>query len=264
MPSYPRWSSRFELKPGSWVYVPTKETSEEGRLIKDKVENFWKVPKYYYHLKSGGHVAALRSHAHHKFFARLDIKNFFSSVGKSRITRSLKGYVGYPKARDIAEKSTVTHPNNGGESFANVLPFGFVQSPVIASLCLSKSALGRFLSEVYKDKRFSVSVYMDDIILSSDDADRLRYVYDEARRLAERSRFPINDRKSEPPSGKITAFNIELSSNSLEITRERLGELMEEYDNSNSKDQKEGILGYVRSVNERQAMLFFASGDLVV
>ena len=241
--------------------MPSKEAFEEGKSIKKEVENLWHAPKYYYHLRKGGHVAALKSHAHHVFFAHLDIKNFFSSIGKSRITRSLKSHVGYLRARDIAEKSTVPQPFSEGETLDKALPFGFVQSPVIASLCLRKSALGRFLSEVHKEKRLSVSVYMDDIILSSDDNDFLTSIYDETRRLAERSRLLINNRKSEPPSEKITAFNIELSNNSLKINQERFRKLSEEYNKSNNKDQKEGILGYVNSVNERQAILLL-SGEL--
>lgn len=43
-----------------------------------------------------------------------------------------------------------------------ILPFGFVQLPIISSLCLFNSSLGNYLH----NSGINVSVYMDDIIIS--------------------------------------------------------------------------------------------------
>lgn len=72
----PKWSSRFELKPGAWVFVPTEETIKAGQDIKQALSARWKPPSNYYHLLSGGHVEALRAHAGNSWFIHLDIKDF--------------------------------------------------------------------------------------------------------------------------------------------------------------------------------------------
>jgi hypothetical protein len=160
----PKWSSRFEIKPGVWVFVPAEETVKVGQEIKKNLEIRWKPPRYYYHLLPGGHVEALRANAENSWFVHLDIKDFFGSINRSRITRSLKSLFGYKQAREIANISTVIHPNRGDF----VLPFGFVQSPLIASICLHKSALGNRLQGLQKEG-VTVSVYVDDLILSAND-----------------------------------------------------------------------------------------------
>jgi len=139
-----KWVTRFELKPGTWVFVPTDEARQLGYAIKQLIEERWRPPKNYFHLTSGGHVRAIHSHLENKFFVHLDIQNFFGQVSATRVTRWLKPLVGYEKAREFAKASTVAHPVHGG----TMLPFGFVQSPLLASLCLFHSALGRCLNEV--------------------------------------------------------------------------------------------------------------------
>ena len=64
----------------------------------------------------------------------------------------------YPK------ESTVVWPNHTPKAY--ILPYGFVQSVIIASFCLHKSALGRYLNKL-GGSGFKVSVYMDDIIVST-------------------------------------------------------------------------------------------------
>src|SRR5262245_45013433 len=136
----PKWSTKFPLKPGKWVFVPTNETVKVGREIKKAVEKYWKKrPRYFYHLRAGGHIAALRSHLGNSTFVRLDITDFFGSINRSRITRCLVPMVGFKKAREWANASTVIDPGNPKRW---IVPFGFVQSPILASLCLEQSALG--------------------------------------------------------------------------------------------------------------------------
>lgn len=252
MPKRPRWSSKFEIKPGSWVFVPTADTVRYGKKIKQSIEDRWSSPIFYYHLRNGGHVQALSSHIGNDFFVHLDISDFFGCINKSRVTRCLKGFYPYNKAREIAIESTVRDPNNSNIK-KYILPFGFVQSPLIASLCLQRSRLGRYLSDLNKMEDFKVSVYMDDIVISSSHDVDLSNVLREVKEIAEKAGFPLNSAKEEGPAGKITAFNIELSKNTLALTDERLQEFIMAYRETDNLNVKSGIVGYVTTVNKDQA-----------
>ena len=243
-----KYSSKFQLKPEVWVFVPTLPSLKLGEEIKTLLEKRWKAPSYYFHLRKGGHVAALRSHFSHKYFLHLDIQNFFGSINKSRVTRNLKKFFPYLTARDFANHSTVVHP----ETKKTVLPFGFVQSPIIASLCLEQSALGSHLDKLHKTAEISVSVYVDDIVISADNEAAITAIKEQTIYAAEQSLFSLNEKKSEGPSLQITAFNIQLSNAMMNITPEKMREFKKTYGDSSSEDQRRGILGYISSVNYDQ------------
>jgi Reverse transcriptase (RNA-dependent DNA polymerase) len=249
-----RWESKFKLKEDSWVFVPTEETIQYGLKIKKTIEEKWRPPQYFYHLKCGGHVKALQQHLNNKYFIHLDIENFFGSINRSRVTRCIKELVPYEKAREIALESTVRQPEATIKTF--ILPFGFVQSPIIASVCLSKSALGHRLNHLSKRKDFDVSIYMDDIILSCNSSADLNEQLEIIEAAAGRSRLPLNKKKQEGPAIRVTAFNIHISQGLLKITNDRLGDFWETYNNSENKHQKAGILNYLLSVNQDQATTF--------
>ena len=254
MPSRDRWISKFQIKEGTWVFVPTKETIENGYKIKKKIENVWDSPDVFYHLKKGGHVRALQNHLNKKFFLHLDIKDFFGHINRSRVTRSLKDHLPYEEAREIAMESTVRSPESSSSKY--ILPFGFVQSPIIASVCLSKSAFFRELRSLCKDG-FTLSVYMDDIILSHNYCDRLSEQMASLKEASERSGFPLNDKKQKGPDECITAFNVFLTQGELRIIPEKFDELRNAYRNSENKFQRDGIASYVYSINHSQAGLLF-------
>lgn len=246
-----KWDSRFEhkKKSGTWIYVPTAEYRDLGKEIKLAIEKKWNSPSYYFHLKAGGHIAALRAHDGNTYFSHLDIANFFGSVSKSRVTRHLKNLFSYKIARDYAEYSTVRSPNSGGLS----IPFGFVQSSIVASLCLYKSALGRAIANCAKNPNLAVSVYVDDIIVSSKNKQLLDLATTEIQSSAERSLFKLNKAKESISSPQITAFNIELTANELSLSQKRLREFSEVLKNGPDDQVRKGILGYVHSVNADQA-----------
>jgi len=244
----PKWTSRFELKPGAWVFVPTAETIRDGQEIKQALAVRWSPPSNYYHLLSGGHVEALRAHAGNSWFIHLDIKDFFGSINRSRITRCMKSLFGYERAREIANASTVIHPSR--RTF--VLPFGFVQSTLIASICLYKSALGSCIRSLQKDG-LTVSVYVDDLVLSTNDIQIARDALGAAKHAAERAGFRLNPDKEEGPAEMITAFNINLSAKYMAIEPERLLAFAEAFQAAESSHQQLGILGYVASVCSTQA-----------
>lgn len=252
----PRWVSRFQLKPGKWVFQPSSDAKDIGRKIKAEVERVWQPPDFYYHLRAGGHVEAVRSHTANTHFLHLDIQDFFGSVNRSRITRCLKSRFPYAIAREWANESTVRHPSDAAKY---ILPYGFVQSPILASLALADSRLGGVLQTLANSPRVVVSVYVDDIIVSTDDPARLSSYLATIRDAAERSLFPLNASKEEGPAPSITAFNIELAHSSLVIKSERLDELIQAYIDAGSSRCQAGILSYVQSVNPAQLGKFIGS-----
>lgn len=246
----PKWSSRFELKPGKWVFVPTPESVVIGNKIKTSIESTWHPPSFYYHLRAGGHVAALKSHTHRKNFLRVDLQDFFGSIGLGRVTRRLTEMFGYDLGRSWAKASTVRYP---ADKTRHVLPFGFVQSPVIASLCLAKSALGKRLHEISRISDVDVSVYMDDIIISTDDEALCSNVLDSVRHSARVSAFTLNLSKQQGPVPLITAFNILLGHETLHVAESRMASFSNELEQATSDAQRAGIIAYVASVNAEQA-----------
>ena len=243
-------STRWNVGPGAMTASDPKRTLESalGQRIKSAVEARWKPPRFYFHLREGGHVAAVHAHTPSKFFLRLDIDDFFGRVSRSRVTRCLKSWFPYADAREMASESVVKRP--GLEGFA--LPYGFVQSPVLASLALEKSKLGTLLHKLNNRGDLRVSVYVDDIIISGDEEAVLGGVYEKLIDVASKARFPVGVGKREGPAEEITAFNIRISHASLKITDERMAELRLNYHSTTSVYSKTGILGYVNSVNPLQ------------
>lgn len=243
-----RWLHRYERKPGRWVFVPTDESKERGAEIRAEVAQRWKRPAFYYHLRAGGHVAALQCHTKNTHFACLDIENFFGSVSETRVTRCLKPLLGYKVAREMAQQSTVRHPH---DKTVTMLPYGFTQSPILASLALAKSAVGARLEKLAREMQ--VSVYMDDIVLSSDSEAQVADARAALEQLAPTSRFTFNADKCQGPAPEVTVFNCKLRHGLLEVTDARIDEFEAALDAGPSEFVRNGIISYVRTVNETQA-----------
>lgn len=247
------WINRFEVKPGTWVYEPTAQSRKNGRALITNLSKKWKAPSYYYHLREGGHVKALEKHTTNKFFASLDVKDFFGSISRTRITRTLKPYYGYDVARKVAKLSTVKH--HSPEQHSHSLPYGFVQSPILASICLHKSTFGIELDNCFNDKNITVSLYMDDIVLSSKSEDKVNEWCMKLKDAATRSKLVLNKNKESLTAPSVVAFNIEIAHNSMAITKERFDKFLLAYRKSESGAQRKGIGGYVGTVNKEQALL---------
>jgi hypothetical protein len=245
-----KWVTKYQRKPGRWVFEPNDEYRAIGEAIRKATRKVWCAPSYYFHLSKGGHVAALRRHARKTYFTHFDIEDFFGRVNQTRITRCLKGYLGYSAARQMAVDSTVRHPTVPSRW---VLPYGFVQSPILASLALSKSRLGSALDRIHKARGINVSVYVDDIIVSCDDHEMLQHVGEVLATAAQKSGLPFNTAKCQGPASAINAFNIELTHSSLAIVAERLAQFAAELAATPSAQRRQGIVGYVKSVNAAQA-----------
>lgn len=249
----PGWTNRFEVKPNTWIYEPSDQSREHGKIITTDVKNKWTPPSYYFHLRDGGHVKALEIHIDNNFFACLDIKDFFGSISRTRITRTLKEYFSYNFAREMAKISTVKHHTKDKHSHS--LPHGFVQSPLLASICLHKSTLGIELDKCFNYESMTVSLYMDDIVLSSKNEHVVTEWIDKLKGAAIRSKLTFNSQKESLTSTSVIAFNIKLAHHSMIITTSRFDKFLSEYKNSQSKAQQKGIGGYVGSINKFQAKL---------
>ncbi|PPT91296.1 hypothetical protein XaraCFBP7407_21875 [Xanthomonas arboricola pv. arracaciae] len=243
-----RWEHRFQVKPGRWVYVPTRIGKASGEVIRLAVSQVWSPPPFYFHLRGGGHVAALHRHTAHQYFFRCDLDDFFGRIDQSRLTRCLKRRFSYADARQMARESVVINPI----SKKTMLPYGYVQSPILASLALDKSRVGRFLRQCELSKNFTVSVYVNDIVLSSDDDGLLGNAADELKQLALDAGLPLSPGKTVGPAPAVTAFNVELSHGSMNLVDDRLQRFREAYATASSSQVASGILGYVHTINPAQ------------
>lgn len=124
---------------------------------------------------------------------------------------------------------------------------------------LDHSALGAAIACV-NNAVWPVSIYVDDIIVSSHDVATVDHALSEIRAAADASGFVINDAKSDGPAAEITAFNIHIGSGRMEIAADRMVEFLENIQGG-SDEQVAGILNYVGSVNEGQRELLVAGRD---
>ncbi|MDX1303430.1 reverse transcriptase domain-containing protein [Photobacterium sp.] len=247
------WTEKYEVKPGRWVYVPKEETKLLGRKIIDVVNKKWTAPEYFFHLKKGGHVRALKEHTKNVFFSCLDLTDFFGSMSRTRVTRSLKSHIGYEAARALAKASTVPHLRMNEHSHS--IPYGFSQSPILATLCLDKSTLGQCIKQCHESRDVTVTIYMDDIVISSSDSVYLATWITLFKEAALKSKLVLNDSKESPIATSVEVFNIELSHKHLKVTEERFNLFYKAYNESDSLQQRNGIGGYVWTVNPAQAKM---------
>ena len=248
------YDHKFTIAKGHQVFVPSAGTSIFGSKICEWLFKKWSPPIYFFHLREGGHVAAANQHISDTYFLKLDLKNFFDSVTRTKIARSLRR-VGF-SSRDafhFAQRSTV-EKTKGKRDFS--LPYGFPQSPALASLALHKSALGKALGEIYDDSStYRLSVYMDDIIIST--STNSAVLDDALLRLEAASAaasLGLNESKTQGPATLITAFNIHITNGGLTIRAERMAEFKTALKIGN-RFQVDGIINYVNSVNPAQANL---------
>jgi Reverse transcriptase (RNA-dependent DNA polymerase) len=207
----------FDRK-GKPVFAPSIQGRRVGNDLKRKIEKAVSFPAYYYHLQPGGHVAALHAHRPNRFFSKMDIERFFYTIGRNRVAKNLRK-IGIDRADHYARWSTVKNPFDN-PSYA--VPYGFVQSPIVATLVLDCSPLGALLQSL--SQTLSVSVYVDDISLSANDEEVLKSAFEKVGAALDESGFRCNAGKSREPSPKVEVFNCELVQGSSTVTRERVAE----------------------------------------
>ncbi len=215
---------------GKPVFVPSSRGRRTGLRVKEAIEANFVFPDTYFHMGPGGHVAALHHHRDSAFFARIDIARFFYSISRRRAQSALSR-IGVTQARIYAKWSTVRNPY--GEPMYS-LPYGFIQSPILASLVIATSKVGEHIAAISQDVR--VSVYMDDIALSGDDLSVLRDTYSALISVLEAEGFEVNGEKLRPPSEAMDIFNCDLSTGRASVRDERIEEFLATSPNQESQD----------------------------
>jgi hypothetical protein len=169
-------------------------------------------------MRRGGHVAALHLHRQNSLFCRLDIERFFYGIGRNRVINSLR-QIGIARSEHYAKWSTVKNPY-APPSYS--LPYGFVQSPVLATLVLMTSPVGDYLRNL--PDGLAASVYMDDLALSGNDRELISVAFEGLLRAVEASGFRINEAKTRAPSALIDVFNCDLAFGRTVVRDERQAE----------------------------------------
>jgi hypothetical protein len=204
---------------GKPVFAPSALGLSIGGDIKAQIEATYRFDDFVYHLKKkGGHVAALHAHRGHQYFARVDIRRFFYSVSRNRVAKALAG-IGVPRSRHYAKWSCVKNPF-GDPSYA--LPYGFVQSPILATLVLMESGAGGFLRTLAAADQVTVSVYMDDISLSSGDKHVLQAAFDKLLVELAAANFEVSANKVRQPGSAMDVFNCDLQFGQTVVQQQRI------------------------------------------
>lgn len=235
---------RIEIKAGKFAYVQTEACRIRAREITKGLKRRWRPPAYCAHFSCGGHVAALNKHTHNLFFARLDIENFFQSISKNKLIRSLKkiGF-SFAEAESISSISTVSV---NGTIF---LPYGFIQSPLLATIVLTRGPIGKSIGECIKSG-VCVTLYVDDILISGATRELVETAFNAIRSAIVVAGFRENPQKTLQPSQRTEAFNIEVSSESLVVTPARMERFRERI---LARGESIQTIRYVKRVNDGQA-----------
>jgi hypothetical protein len=106
-----------------------------------------------------------------------------------------------------------------------VLPIGFVQSPLLASLVLMRSPVADAI-ESAKNSGATISVYLDDIVGSHNDHGTLTAIYDDIRQACVTSNLIPNPNKLVSPTAAIIVFNCNLAHGRALVTEDRLAEFL--------------------------------------
>lgn len=235
-----------EFRPGKFIFVPTEEAKRLGGDIVSDLKKLWGPKEYFYHFgKRGGHVAAMRPHINNVYKASIDLKNFFTTVSRTKVARSLRS-IGYSRkqAFSVATDSCVKFR---GKKF---VPYGFVQSMALATLVIEKSAVGVEIEKLRRSGIF-ISVFVDDILLSSNDAVGLQNAYEALFDKIAASGFEVSKLKCSAPSNHVDAFNCRIENGALEIDDDRMDAFLDSIKNGTA-ETRYAILKYVGVINKIQ------------
>jgi hypothetical protein len=241
------YARRYEIKPERWVFEPTTNGKSFGSDVIRWVERRWRPPTHFFHFKKGGHVAAMRLHTNASYFLYFDLSAFFHSVTRTKVARSLK-YVkfSFRECLDIARQSTVRIPNYDGYR----LPYGYVQSTILSTIVLDRSLLGSTLKKLKRDK-LNVSIYVDDVLISSNHLFDYANVLHDILEAAQKSNFRIG--RSNFTSEHTCALGIEIRGAELWVEQAKMEKFRLRVKADPNSLSSQATIAYVRSVNKQQA-----------
>ncbi|WP_425310556.1 reverse transcriptase domain-containing protein [Falsirhodobacter halotolerans] len=195
-------------------------------------------------MRNGGHVAALHLHRHNQYFGKVDLKNFFYSIARNRVSRALQN-IGIRRSGHYARWSCVRNPY-GHPRYA--LPLGFVQSPVLASLVLCLSEAGKCLESMHAD--VTRSVYMDDISFSGSTPEVVNEAIDLFSQAISRSELFLNPEKTILASESMLIFACHIENSKTYVTQDRINTF---YSTQRSVESAAGFEAYRASVSTGSA-----------
>lgn len=224
---------KFVLR-GKWIFVPNERCERKGRRIIDHFSKRVEFPDFFYHYRSGGHIAALHAHLNNKLFFKIDVQNFYYSIARDRVTRAMRSW-GFSGSKTLAMWSCVKNPLDVAKP-RYVLPIGFVQSPLLASLVLMKSPVVEAIERSIANG-VCISVYFDDFIGSHNDEAVLQTAYVDIQEACVKANLIPNPQKLTPPQAAITAFNCDLENGSALLRQERIDRYMASADRTPASDE---------------------------
>ncbi len=210
------------IKNGKPVFVSTEACEKLGQDLHRRVLKAFKFDDFVYHFKDGSHVVAMHRHRPNKYFCKIDLSKFFYTVRRNRVQRALAD-IGLNRAEHFSKMSTIKNPYPEG---GYVLPYGFIQSPILATLVLLKSPVGIFLRGL--DPSIIVSVYMDDICLSAMDEGKLWSAFDGLKQAIADAGFRLNEEKTREPCTDIEIFNCRIKQGATEVLPARVNKFYQE------------------------------------
>jgi hypothetical protein len=155
--------------------------------------------------------------------------------------------VGVANAAFYAKWSTVKNPY---EIPRYSLPYGFVQSPILASLVLATSAVGEHLCSLPAGVK--ASVYVDDISLSSNDLMALEAAFRATVDIFHADGFAVSAEKLRPPATAIDIFNCDLAHGYTKVRDDRIAKFI---DNDPSAAAEGAFVAYCASVEAGNVLL---------
>jgi hypothetical protein len=212
------------VRKGKYIFAPNDDCDRRAKQLIRFIERSVELPLCFYHYRKGGHITALHQHLENKYFFKIDIRNFFYSISRNRIA-SVLHRIGYPYARTFAKWSSVRNPYPTGPRF--VLPIGFRQSPILASLCLMRSPVMDVVAWAEEAGAF-VSIYLDDLICSGPNEAVLQDLYELFLDAFAEAKLTPHPDKIVPPASALQVFNCDLREGVARVTPERIAEFYEE------------------------------------
>jgi hypothetical protein len=233
----------FDLRPGKPVYIQRRDAKARASVAVAQIERRYTPHRIFFHMRrKGGHVAAMRLHKQSTFFSRFDITDFFGHVTRTKIARALRE-IGFTRqeAFSIAADAVVVRDEQ------KVLPFGFHQSPLLATLALERSCLGRALVDL-SASGVLVSVYMDDILLSGSDQEDMRGASAAVIEAAAVAGFPLSTDKLAQAVPSVDVFNCHIRRGGITVLEPRMDRFVEDHRNASDAGQA-AIERYVNAVS---------------